>query len=67
MSSIDALISALNDYEGGFVIVSHDAHLISAVCDNIWVVADKRVTPFDGDFEEYRTKMLKNKAIKLYQ
>jgi ATP-binding cassette subfamily F protein 3 len=49
------------------VIVSHDAHLISAVCDFIWVVADKKVTPFDGDFEEYRTKMLKSKTIKQYQ
>jgi ATP-binding cassette subfamily F protein 3 len=48
-----ALEIALNDYEGAMVLVSHDRHLVGSVCDRLWRVADHRVTPFDGDLEDY--------------
>ena len=33
MQSIDALAEALQAFEGGVVIISHDAQLLSRVCD----------------------------------
>ena len=33
MQSIDALAEALEAFEGGVVIISHDAQLLSRVCD----------------------------------
>lgn len=33
IDAVNALIIALNNYSGGVIIVSHDQHLISTVCD----------------------------------
>jgi ATP-binding cassette subfamily F protein 3 len=52
--AINALISALNAFEGGIVVVSHDQHFLSNVCDSIYVVNNKRVKRFEGDIEDYR-------------
>ena len=48
-----ALEMALNDYEGAVVLVTHDRHLVSSVCDRLWRVADHAVQPFDGDLDDY--------------
>lgn len=53
MDTIDALINALNQYEGGIVIVSHDQHLINSVCDEIWVVGNGQCSRFNGGFDDY--------------
>jgi ATPase subunit of ABC transporter with duplicated ATPase domains len=59
METIDALIRALNSYSGGLLVVSHDAHLISMVCNEIWVCENKKITPFNGDFKDYRNMLIK--------
>jgi ATP-binding cassette subfamily F protein 3 len=33
IDAVNALIIALNNFQGGVIIVSHDQHLISTVCD----------------------------------
>jgi ATP-binding cassette subfamily F protein 3 len=50
----DALGLALQDYEGALVVVSHDRHLLRTVADAFWLVADRTVTPFEGDLDDYR-------------
>src|SRR5437868_9857291 len=47
-----ALIEAINDYSGATILVSHDRHLLDACADQLWLVANGRVTPFDGDLED---------------
>src|SRR6266481_5178460 len=54
----EALVQALNDYEGAVVLVSHDPHLIELTADRLWLVADGRCTGYDGDLEEYRRLLL---------
>jgi len=49
-----ALTTALQDYEGAVVIISHDRHLLRTVTDQFYLVHDARVDPFDGDLEDYR-------------
>jgi ATP-binding cassette, subfamily F, member 3 len=49
-----ALTIALQSFEGGLVVVSHDRHLIKMVADSLWLVADGRVQPFDGDLDDYQ-------------
>ena len=49
-----ALINALQAYEGALLVVSHDRHLLRSVCDGFWLVDGGRVTPFDGDLDDYR-------------
>ena len=53
-----ALIEAINDYPGAVILVSHDRYLLDACADRLWLVADGKVTPFDGDLEDYRRHVL---------
>jgi ATP-binding cassette subfamily F protein 3 len=48
-----ALTAALAEYEGSLVLVSHDRALLRTVCDDFLLVADGRVTAFDGSVEDY--------------
>ncbi len=51
----EALTEALQDYTGALIVVAHDRHLLRATADELWLVADGRVSPFDGDLDDYRT------------
>jgi ATP-binding cassette subfamily F protein 3 len=54
----EALAEALQDYGGALVVVAHDRHLLRATTDALWLVADGRVAPFDGDLDDYRDWVL---------
>lgn len=49
-----ALTEALIDFEGALVVVSHDRHLLRSTTDELYLVHNKRVEPFDGDLEDYQ-------------
>ncbi|MBN3073560.1 ABC transporter ATP-binding protein [Pectobacterium brasiliense] len=49
-----ALTEALIDFEGALVVVSHDRHLIRSTTDDLYLVHDQKVEPFDGDLEDYQ-------------
>ena len=55
-----ALIEAINDFPGAVILISHDRHLLEACADRLWLVAGGRVTPFDGDLDDYRRQVLSN-------
>jgi ATP-binding cassette subfamily F protein 3 len=57
--AINALIVALNNYEGGLVVVSHDQYFLSSVCDRMYVVKNRKVKIFEGDIDDYRKSLLK--------
>jgi ATP-binding cassette subfamily F protein 3 len=48
-----ALTTALAEFEGSMVLVSHDRALLRTVCDAFILVADGRVVEFDGDLDDY--------------
>lgn len=50
----EALVQALNNYEGAVVIVSHDPNMVERVADRLWLVKDSKVSNFEGDLEDYR-------------
>lgn len=50
----EALVQALNNYEGAVVIVSHDPTMVERVADRLLLVKDGKVDKFDGDLEDYR-------------
>jgi ATP-binding cassette subfamily F protein 3 len=54
----EALTEALQDYGGALVVVAHDRHLLRATTDALWLVADGRITQFDGDLDDYRDWVL---------
>jgi ATP-binding cassette subfamily F protein 3 len=58
----EALTVALAQFEGTLVLVSHDRHLLRATTEQLLVVKDGRVEPFDGDLDEYRDAVLQKEA-----
>jgi len=58
IETVDVLAQALNDFEGGLILVSHNERLISLVCDEIWVVDRGTVVQAKGDFDAYKKKLL---------
>ncbi len=66
-----ALTLALQDFEGGVILVSHDRALLRATCDQFLLVADGKALPFDGDLEDYsqwlNEQRLKEKLIEQAQ
>jgi len=49
-----ALTLALQDYEGGVILVSHDRALLRATCDQFMLVANGKAEPFEGDLDDYK-------------
>jgi ATP-binding cassette subfamily F protein 2 len=58
MECIDSLAEALNAFDGGMVLVSHDFRLISQVAKEIWV-CDGGVAPWKGDIVSYKEHLAK--------
>ena len=58
IESIDALAEALNDYQGGVIIVSHDERLIRDTNCSLYVIEDQSIEEIDGDFDDYRKEVL---------
>lgn len=56
-----ALSMALQEYEGALIVVSHDRHLLRSVTDQLLLVADGAVQPFDGDLDDYRNWLSEQK------
>ncbi|TMW65955.1 hypothetical protein Poli38472_003720 [Pythium oligandrum] len=58
IESIDALCDAIREFDGGVVIVTHDARLIETTECILWVVGDEDVVEWDGKFSDYRQSIL---------
>jgi ATP-binding cassette subfamily F protein 3 len=54
----EALVEALNDFEGTVVLISHDRHLIELTADQLWLVANGTAKTFDGDLDDYQQQTL---------
>merc|ERR1711907_891055 len=54
MGCIDSLARAINNFDGGLVLVSHDFRLISQVAQDIWVCDNKSINRWEGDIVSYK-------------
>ncbi len=57
-----ALTLALQDYEGGVILVSHDRALLRATCEQFVLVANGKAEAFDGDLEDYKLWLASQKS-----
>lgn len=60
IESREALVLALNEYEGAVILVSHDTHLVESVADRLWLVSEGAVSSFDGDMDDYKKLIMQN-------
>ncbi|PPR93852.1 hypothetical protein GOBAR_AA26823 [Gossypium barbadense] len=61
IETIDSLAEALNEWDGGLVLVSHDFRLINQVAEEIWVCENQAATRWEGDIMDFK-QHLKSKA-----
>ncbi|BAF24442.1 ABC transporter F family member 1 [Oryza sativa Japonica Group] len=54
IETIDSLAEALNEWDGGLVLVSHDFRLINQVAQEIWVCEKQAVTRWEGDIMDFK-------------
>lgn len=58
IESIDALAEAIQEYEGGVIIVSHDERLIRETDCQLWVIEEQGIAEIEGGFDAYRKEVL---------
>lgn len=57
LSTIDSLADAINAFNGGVVVVSHDFRLLDKVAKDIFVIEDKTATRWEGSILDYKKKL----------
>jgi ATP-binding cassette subfamily F protein 3 len=64
IDSRQALVEAINEFEGAVIIISHDPNLIELSADRLWLVKDGAVKAFDGDMDDYRRQIVNERREK---
>ncbi|MFM2401837.1 MAG: Zinc import ATP-binding protein ZnuC [Bacteroidota bacterium] len=64
MQSVNILIQALQQYEGTYVVVSHDRYFVSNIANKIWYIEDHEIKEYPGSFDEYETWMATKESAK---
>ena len=64
MQSVNILIQALQQYEGTYVVVSHDRYFVSNIANKIWYIEDHEIKEYPGSFDEYETWMATRETAK---
>ncbi len=59
IDACDALVRALGEFQGAVLLITHDPHLVELVADQLWLVDEGTVQPYEGDMDDYRTLLLK--------
>ncbi|OUT94165.1 MAG: ABC transporter ATP-binding protein [Flammeovirgaceae bacterium TMED32] len=62
MLSVGILVQALQQYEGTFMVVSHDRHFITKVANKIWWIEDHQLKEYPGTYKEYQWWMSQRKS-----
>ncbi len=62
MDSREALIHAINDYEGAVILIAHDRHIIETCADRLLLVDKGTISAFNGDLDEYAEYVLSRRA-----
>jgi len=62
LETVDCLVTALRNFKGGVMVITHNMSLINAVCREIWVIEGGEVNVFHGEFEEYRDELAEKLA-----
>ena len=57
MHSVSILIDVMQEYEGTFIVVSHDRHFLSCIANKIWWIEDQKVREYPGNYEEFEASV----------
>jgi len=57
MQTVNTLIQVLEEFEGSFIVVSHDRYFISQIANKIWWIENHQLKEYPGNFEEYEYEL----------
>lgn len=63
MQSINILVQALQQYEGTFIVVSHDRYFVSRIANKIWWIDDHQLKEYQGSYDEYTVWQKEREAL----
>jgi ATP-binding cassette subfamily F protein 3 len=66
MNSVQMLIDALAQYDGTYVLVSHDRYFVSQTANKIWEIVDGQIKEFKGtyaEWEEFKKRQVENAKL----
>jgi len=58
METIDSLADAINEFDGGLILVSHDFRLINQVAKEIWVCENEQISKWKGTIQDYKQHLI---------
>jgi len=58
IESINGLINGINNFNGSVFIITHDSELVTKTDCQLWVIDNKTVKNFDGDYEDYKDTVI---------
>jgi len=67
VETIEALSIAIQNYNGGVILVSHDERMIRNVCKELWICGNGSVSRIEGGFDEYRAIVEKQLDCQVYK
>ena len=53
MTTVDSLINALSLFTGAIIVITHNFDLLTKLKSEVWVVEDKRIFKYRGNYEDY--------------
>jgi ATP-binding cassette subfamily F protein 3 len=53
MQSVELLIEALNQYEGSYILISHDRYFVSRTANKYWEIEEGKINSFPGTYDEW--------------
>ncbi|MBD2716451.1 ABC-F family ATP-binding cassette domain-containing protein [Microvirga sp. STR05] len=53
MQSVNILIQALDQYQGTYIVISHDRFFVENVANKIWYIEDFQLKEYPGTYAEY--------------
>jgi len=62
MQSIQILMQALVQFNGTYVVVSHDRFFLDAIANKIWYIEDYQIKEYPGTYAEFEAWYQKRKA-----
>ncbi|UYZ63563.1 ABC-F family ATP-binding cassette domain-containing protein [Hymenobacter weizhouensis] len=57
MQSVNILIQALEQYEGTYIVISHDRYFVENVANKIWYIEDYQLKTYPGTYHEWEQWM----------
>jgi ATP-binding cassette subfamily F protein 3 len=60
IEGLDALMVALQKWNGGVIVISHDERFITSVAKELWVCGEGTVKKFYGDVQAYKDLIVNN-------